>query len=411
LENNVLVSSDAGYSSGGNPLIIDGDGHYVEPTWVWDEYVPKSVQDRLFLERDEEGFGKSLVVDEFAVDFQMAALENWLSWGMGETFTPGGVREGNVRFRRFEEADPGGWDSKVRLATQDREHIDAAVVFPTFGLLAGGVADRDVAIAMARAVNRFGFEYCAVAPGELYTVAVLPTTFPEDAAAELRRCVEEYGFVAGVLRPNPLRNGRTLQDPSFEPLWAAAEELGVPLTIHNAAYADLAHAGADRATSFMLHHVTVHPVEAMLAFGQLFEARIFERHPRLRVGFMESTCGWAPFWLERLDEHVEQIGWTYNPRMDRSASDTFREHCVLGCEGEERMVPYVQEVLGEESVVWASDYPHFDTQPPFIDDMMNRSDMTESQRDGVMRRAALSFYGLSEQPIRDSHAARGGPAV
>jgi predicted TIM-barrel fold metal-dependent hydrolase len=71
----------------------------------------------------------------------------------------------------------------------------------------------------------------------------------------------------------------------------------------------------------------------------------------------------------------------------------------------------VQEKLGEEVVVWASDYPHFDTEPPYTADINRRQDMTDSQRDGVLRRAALRFYRLDWESIQERNAARRGVTV
>src|SRR5690606_21364262 len=118
--------------------------------------------------------------------------------------------------------------------------------------------------------------------------------------------------------------------------------------------------------------------------------------------------GWAPFWLDRLDEHAEIVGWMTDPAVSRLPSEVFVEQCVIGCEGEEPMVPYVQSRYGDESVIWASDFPHWDTQAPFTHDMMTRSDLTDEQRDGVMRRAALRFYQLDEERVVSANAKRRG---
>ncbi len=72
------------------------------------------------------------------------------------------------------------------------------------------------------------------------------------------------------------------------------------------------------------------------------------------------------------------------------------------------MVPYVQERFGDESVIWASDFPHFDTEAPFTADMLERTDMTDAQLAGVMHRAAVSFYGLDWDRIVTSNTRRRG---
>jgi len=109
--------------------------------------------------------------------------------------------------------------------------------------------------------------------------------------------VREYGFVAGFVLPNAdKRTGRTLADREFDVLWSTAVELDVPICVHGSANIDAPTAGAGRFRSFMFVHAVAHPFEQMLAFASLLEGRVFERHPRLRVGLQrqqqrERRCG------------------------------------------------------------------------------------------------------------------------
>jgi uncharacterized protein len=378
-------------------MIIDGDGHIVEPPTLWKEHLASDVHDRVYMEYGDDGLAKRLILDEFSVDVSVA----------GDSYNPGGYRKEERIGRPLEAASPGAWDPRARLAVHDIEHIDAAVLFPSYGLAVPGLSDERVAIATSRAVNDWLAEYCGEAPHELYGVATLPAHHPDAAAAELRRCVEQYGFVAGFVRPAALRDGRTLRHESFEPIWRAADDLDVAITVHNAGWPNELHFLAQqRTSSFMLAHSAAHTLEAMTAFGELYESRMFDRHPRLRVGFMESGCGWSVPWVERLEEHREMMGWTLEPPLDRPATDIFATQCAVGCEGEEVMAPYVVRYFGADVVVWASDYPHLDTSPPFIDDMMNRTDLSTSERDSIMRAGSVRLYQLDEGAIERSVAAR-----
>jgi predicted TIM-barrel fold metal-dependent hydrolase len=181
--------------------------------------------------------------------------------------------------------------------------------------------------------------------------------------------------------------------------------------VHNVAQRDRPQLGEDRCANFLTMHAAIHPFEGMIAFATMYQGDVFTRHPRLRVGFMESGCGWAPFWVERMHEHAKVLGWLMDPPANGDPAEIFVRQCVVTCEGEEAMVPYVQERLGEEVVLWASDFPHFDTEPPYTADMARRQDMSDSQRDGVLRRAALTFYRLDWAAIRERNAARRGLTV
>jgi uncharacterized protein len=392
-------------------MVIDGDGHVAEPIALWSEYVDDELRDRINVRTDERG-NQVLSVGDFRMPLHIvdpggraAALGGGV-YSTGDTLNPNGLDRGMPRRRQYSEAHPGGFHPRERLAVHDAEGIDAAVLFPSMGLFFAGVSDPAVAIGACRAVNRWAADYCSAAPRELYSVAILSAQDPGAAAAELTRAVKQHGFVAGCLRPNPTRAGRTLGDPSLDVLWATAQDLDVPICFHNALNTDVPQAGLDRARSFVLGHAIVHPLEQMLAFGSLLEGGVFDRFPRLKTGFMESNCGWLPFWLDRLDEHFERLGWMLAHPSKRKPSAIFREQCVIGCENEEPMLPYVQSRFGEDRVLWASDFPHFDAELPGLVGLRKRTDLTAAQRDGVLWRAAARFYKLDHETIARSKAER-----
>src|SRR5205085_10689780 len=139
----------------------------------------------------------------------------------------------------------GGKDPTVRLAVLDTEGIDAAVLYPSLGLMYGLYDDGPTAAAMCAANNDWLAEYCAADRHRLIGVALLPQQDPELAARELERCVERHGFVGGVVRPNRIA-GRTIDDDAYQPLWAAAEALDVPIVLHEAYIGAIDTVGEDR---------------------------------------------------------------------------------------------------------------------------------------------------------------------
>src|SRR5581483_9375912 len=125
----------------------------------------------------------------------------------------------------------GGWEPRARLADMDLEGIDVAVLFGgTVGLSAGSFAEPEFAVAVARGWNSWLAEYCAEDPERLKGAGLLPLVDPPAAARELRRAVEELGFVCGILKP--LLEDRNLDDPIFFPVYEEAQRLDVPLTVH-----------------------------------------------------------------------------------------------------------------------------------------------------------------------------------
>jgi uncharacterized protein len=388
-------------------MIIDGDGHYLEPSGIWKEYIEPRHRDQVHVDLDTNGFTWRVFIGSHKLYTFDEYASTGRPWGPGDMFVPGGVKRDRATGRGFEEAEPGGWSAARRLQVHDQNDIDAAVLFPTFGMLTGFNPDPELAAAACTAVNHWAADYASAAPKELYIVAALPWQDPPRAAAELRRAVTEHRFVAGMVSPYPAADGRTLAHPSLDVLWATAVELDVPICVHSAARTDLDQLGSRRASTYLLRHAAVHTLESMIGFGNMFEGQVFDRFPTLRAGFMESSCGWAPFWVERLEEHAELFEWMFEPPLRRMPSQVFAEQCIVGCEGEESMVPYVQQRLGLRSVIWASDFPHFDVEPPYAEDMLRRTDLTPEQLRAVMCDASVAFYGLDVEAIRDSHRRRG----
>ncbi len=201
----------------------------------------------------------------------------------------------------------------ARLADMDAEGIDRAVLYPSVGLYVWAVPDPAAAVSIARAYNDWLASYCTADRARLFGAAMVPVQDPEAAVAELRRAHDELGFPAAFLRPNP-SCGRSLSDPAYEPIWAAAEEVGMTIGIHEGSSVIVPTLGSDRPFNPLILHAVSHAFEQMLACAELIAFGVLDRHPGLRVVFLESGGGWAPFWMERLDEQAESFG-AFCPQM------------------------------------------------------------------------------------------------
>ncbi len=114
---------------------------------------------------------------------------------------------------------------------------------------------------------------------------------PEEMVSELQRVVE-FGWKAVVLRPNPFK-GRLLSNPSYEPFWSECEHLGIAVGIHEGTHSHSPTTGMDRFNTRFAMHACSHPMEQMMAMLALIEGGVLERHPHLKVAFLESGCGLA----------------------------------------------------------------------------------------------------------------------
>jgi predicted TIM-barrel fold metal-dependent hydrolase len=328
--------------------IIDADGHVVELLAAWTS-LPDAHRPRVHL--DANGYEHVMVGDQ-----------EILAVPLGTLARPGSAFDDLENFRTLEDAQPGGSDPVARLVDMDSEGIDQAVLYPSIGLYAAAISDSDAAVAVARSYNDWLASYCAAAPRRLFGAAMLPLQDPAAAAVELRRAAGELGFPAAFVRPNPCL-GRSLSHRAYEPLWDVAEEFGIPIGIHEGSSVIIDTLGSDRPFNPLILHAVSHSFEQMLACAQLIAFGTLERHPGLRCIFLESSGGWGPFWLERLDEQAETFGG-FCPDMVLSPSEYFARQCAISFEVDEKTLPALTPFVGAERIVWGSDYPHHDATFP-----------------------------------------------
>ena len=132
-------------------------------------------------------------------------------------------------------AKPGGPEDQ--LAAMDQDGIDVMVVYPTAGLHVGALHEPDFATSITRAYNDWLYHFCKGNPARLKFVALLAPQDPKAAADELERAVTQRGAVGGVL-PTYLPQSPDFGDSIYDPIYAAAERLGVGLGFHTGTSAD-----------------------------------------------------------------------------------------------------------------------------------------------------------------------------
>jgi predicted TIM-barrel fold metal-dependent hydrolase len=136
--------------------------------------------------------------------------------------------------------------------------------------------------------------------------------------------------------------------------------------------------------------VISHPFEQMSAMLSLCVAGVFKRHPTLRIGFFEAGCGWAPYWVERIEEHFELAP------ADFAGGDphgTLNHRTWLTFEVEERTLPMALELGWADNVCFASDYPHFDAVYPGAVEAVKAHALEPDLERKVLADNALAFYG------------------
>jgi predicted TIM-barrel fold metal-dependent hydrolase len=289
-----------------------------------------------------------------------------------------------------------GFDAPSYLRAMDAQGIDAVVLYPSIGLFApfqpelGPAHSADA----CRSYAEWMASYCREEPGRMFGVGILPLVHEGRAEQEVHRAAE-LGLVGMLARPNHLY-GRNLGDPAYDRIHAALAEAGLVLAVHEGLGLRGPTIGGDRFGGFTPRHLLSHPMEQMAAMASLVLDGALDRHPTLKVAFLESGTGWLPYWLHRLDEHQEWAG-----SGGRPASVAFAEQCVISTEADDDLVGGVIGRVGADHVLWASDFPHPDARFPnaattFIAEA-RRQMVSEGDLATVLWEAPVDFYGLRER--------------
>jgi len=368
--------------------IVDADGHILEPLDLWSNYIDPAFRDRAPRIAKGDNGKERLVIDENPVGDSRI--------GIGRI---GGVgaRQGIVAADTMEYKDgkPGGFDPHARIPDMDADGIDAVFLYPSLGLFSGGIHDPPLAAAVCRAYNRWLADYCKPYPDRLFGVAMLPLQDVELAISEMRFAKKELGFRGGFLRPNPY-DGKMINHPDFEPFWAAAEDLDFSIGFHEGASSGMPTVGVDRFEGRAAKHIISHTMEMMLACLAVIWGGVCEKHPKIRIGFLESGGGWIAPWLDRMDRHFDDQGFNDSGLKTRP-SELFRRNGWISFEPVEGSLKVLADYIGPNKIMWATDYPHSDGFFPGAPDMVRerlKGTSPATQR-GVLAGGALSFYGMN----------------
>ncbi|MGZ4105318.1 MAG: amidohydrolase family protein [Actinomycetota bacterium] len=343
------------------PRLIDVDQHLHEPRAMWREHIDPDLRDlALSIEDDELGYA-------------------WLTWQgrrlyPAEIQTPGKaslIGKERLRMEAHERAEAGYdevlppeyTDAKARVAALDRFGLDAAVLFPNFGLLweESLSADRAALCGNMRAFNRWMSDVVTDGDGRLYGVAHVTLRDPEWLATELKS-LSAAGIRLAMTAPAPV-DGKALSHPDLDPVWRAFCEAGVAPVFHVGAFRqplDPAWYEGDPEPVDKLLGSAFLWVAPAVALANMAIHGTFERFPDLRIGVIELTAHWVPQFLLMLDG-----SWGfYAARHGRPLRDLplrpseyIRRQVRVGALAYEQPAGLI-DLCGEDTFMFGSDWPH-----------------------------------------------------
>jgi len=280
---------------------------------------------------------------------------------------------------------------KLRLEDMDRDHLWVSVIY---GPLAIGLPIRDPALqtACCAAWNDWAVEeFNEVAPDRLSVLAFLPSS-PEAAASELERCAR-LGHRGAILDVFDI----DIADPAWDRLWAVGAQTGLPISFHikgGAWSKQLSYRmGKWQSAAF----ASIMPLQLDEPLATMMFSGALERHPGFKLVLAESGVGWLPYFLTRMDLEWRNLRDKLDFATRIPPSELFRRQVTATFE-EEALGAALIPMLGAESCMWASDYPHTDSTFPnslqAIEESLGSLSATDRRRVTATNCARLYRFAL-----------------
>lgn len=337
--------------------IIDADAHVTEPPGVWIDRLPAKYREVAPTMRRIDD------VDYWFINGKQSSLS------IGETACAGWEKEYPRGPRNLDEVPRGAWDAAARLEYMDSAGIWSQVIYPNVGGFGSEqflkMSDPELQLLCVQAYNDWLLEWCGTDSRRLLPVIATPFWDVTATVAEIERCAA-LGARGILFTGDPQSLGmETLGHPSWEPLWAAAQDTELPISFHvGSGNMDMESQAVTRRADGNIGKFAVDITVRMYLHNamqvmDLLLSGVLPKFPGTKFVSVESGIGWVPFVLEALDF----VAGTYRlprfaPELKEELSEYFRRQ-VYVCYFYETFAPqHLVGAIGEDNILFETDYPH-----------------------------------------------------
>jgi predicted TIM-barrel fold metal-dependent hydrolase len=287
-------------------------------------------------------------------------------------------------------------DPTARLADMDRMGFDAQMIFPST-LYAHMTNDPEYEAALCRAYNRYVAKQCAANPLRLKWSGLLPLREPREgliAIEEMQRLGARAAVVFGTA------GDRLLSDSSFVSIWNEFAKTKLPLCVHmGMSYPPLAQLGR----SIYDGHIIGMSLPAQLAFMAIVGHRMLDRYQELKVAFLEFGAEWIFYMVSRMDHYLplDRGAHPFGLSMPNAADlprASIRDYVkssriFMAAEADDRMLGQLFDLIGEDQVLFSSDFPHGEGRDNAALQILERQDISATQKRKLLYDNTVRFFG------------------
>ena len=251
---------------------------------------------------------------------------------------------------------PGGWDPVERLKDQDHDGVEGEVLYTTLGFRLFWLQDAGLQRACFRVYNDWLAEFCSHSPQRLVGLALISLYKVDEARAELRR-IAAMGHRGAMIWLSPPAGAPPYSSTVYDPFWAEAQELGIPLVLHeNTGGAESRLSPSSYWDESISLGTIVRPHEIQRTLGVLILSGVLDRFPELKIVSAENGTDWLPWFVGRVEMSAARAG-SYPTRLSLQPIDYLRRQIYFTYIDEPHAVAN-RGVIGTDRLMFSTDYPH-----------------------------------------------------
>jgi predicted TIM-barrel fold metal-dependent hydrolase len=266
--------------------------------------------------------------------------------------------------RGYEAAPPSVWDPAARVTEQDADGVSGEVLYTSFGMFLYGLDDAELRTSCFGVYNDFVAEYTSHDSKRLAGLGLIDLEDIGAGVKEMQR-IAKKGLRGVMIWASPPED-RPYTHPDYDPFWAAAQDLGLPVSFHI-----LTGRGGPRVNlDKILTSYIGQPHEIQMTLATLIFSGILERFPKLQIVSAENDVSWLYHFMYRLDHAYDRFRHFEGVNLSMLPSEYVKRQLHASFQFEEVGMDLINR-FGAENIMWSSDYPHTDSTWPrsreFID--------------------------------------------
>ncbi len=291
----------------------------------------------------------------------------------------------------FESAPASVWDPAARVKDQEVDGVQAEVIYTSMGMPLYGLDDVELRTACFRAYNDWAVEYCSHDPKRLLPLGLITLEDIQAGVQELQRIAKKGMRGAMIWAEAP--SDHPYSHPDYEPFWAAAQDLNMPLSLH--ILTGRRGTGVDFFKGDLALQVATlhHEIERSLAVFVL--GGVLERFPKLTVVSAENDVAWMAYFMWRMDFAKGRLGALSPMKLSLKPSEYIKRQVYATFINEPVFLDGLHR-YGADNIMWSSDYPHTAAIWPRSQEFIQEtfSGLLEEDRRKIVHDTAARVYRI-----------------